>query len=168
MDKEYIKLDNDGTYVLMAPDQLLFLYEATEEEAKKELEKIKQTENSKIDSVNSCANIAFITTFDCNLNCVYCYAKGGDTKEYISLDNAVKALNYVKQKTSLNELNLYFVGGGEPLLDLNLVENIVAYSENLFRHVFIHVVTNGTFNRKTLDWIINKKVHTRISFDGVG
>lgn len=165
--KDFIKLDDEGTYAIMAPNKLLFLYEASEEDVARELDKLEIKSTAK-EAKSDCANIAFITTFDCNLNCVYCYAKGGDTKEYLPLEKAFVALDYLKTTTKCDKLNLYFVGGGEPLLNFNLVQDIVLYAEKLFGCVYLHVVSNGTFNEKTLNWLVEKDVNVRISYDCVG
>jgi len=65
-------------------------------------------------------------------------------------------------------LRLFLVGGGEPLLHMELVESLVSFAKDYSLHnVGISVVTNGTFGEGTRRWLTNNNVSVRVSFDGV-
>lgn len=115
-------------------------------------------------------SIAFMPTFDCNLRCVYCYAKGGEDKAKLSFITAKHAIDWVVNKTSdphTLSLTIYFVGGGEPFMNFQIMDEICRYARQHFADVEIVVVSNGIHGRKQWRWLIENKASTRISFDGV-
>jgi len=125
-------------------------------------------DNSYIETGNpSVSTIGLIPTFDCNLRCIYCYARGGDSKEILSFTVATDAIRYIHETEGNDSLKIDLVGGGEPLLYIDLVGNIVHYAQTLFKNVEVHVVSNTTFGKKTLDWITANNVLVRVSYDGV-
>jgi len=73
----------------------------------------------------------------------------------------------VGYECNFNHLDLYLVGGGEPLMKFDNIKEIVSFAEARFQSVCLHIVTNGTFDDKVLDWLTTKKCSIRISFDGV-
>lgn len=65
------------------------------------------------------------TTQSCNLDCVYCYAEGGDyggVPLRLSSETAIKALGDVTRKH--NQINFVQFIGGEPLLNLPVMYEI--------------------------------------------
>ncbi len=58
-------------------------------------------------------------THDCNLRCIYCYARGGEKKEYMSYSTARKAIEAYYH----DGLKVQFTGG-EPLLNYRLGSRI--------------------------------------------
>jgi uncharacterized protein len=171
MNTEYavITLPGKGNYAVTLPGQITFLLDATPEELKTELAQIL---NEYIPEENSIfearVSLAIIPTFDCNLRCIYCYAKGGESQEIVKLEYVKKTLEY-KQSLFPNTkwLDLYLVGGGEPLLYFNFVKDIHQLSQDYFKNVQVHVVTNGTFNNDVANWLIEVDADVRISYDGV-
>jgi uncharacterized protein len=170
MELTVIKLPKENNYAIVVPGQITYALNATRIELEQVKEDVlKKYEKLIIKKDKSKCSMAIIPTFDCNLKCIYCYAKGGDSKEVISLNKVKKAINYVRNMNKLAEcFDLYLVGGGEPLLYFDLILKIVNYAESKFNNVKIHVVTNGTFSEKILNWLIEKDVNVRISFDGFG
>lgn len=113
-------------------------------------------------------SLAIIPTYDCNLKCLYCYANGGRENKVIDFDIVKKSIDYKRNANKdATILDLYFVGGGEPLLHFDLVKKIVAYAEKNFDEVIVNVVTNGTSDKAVMDWLIEKKANIRVSFDSV-
>ena len=80
-------------------------------------------------------------TNNCNLRCRYCYACGGDNRESMSWDIARKAIDYAAASGS--PFKVQFTGG-EPLLNLPLIREIVAYTRKKKITVRYQVQTNGT------------------------
>lgn len=166
-----IKLKNKKDYAIVAPGQITYALNASKEELDKTKKEVyEETKNFKIaKSPVSRASIAIIPTFDCNLRCVYCYANGGKTNEIISMDIVEKALKYVKENNKKAKIiDLFLVGGGEPLLHFDLVKKIVTMANSFFEKVEIHVVTNGTFDERVLNWLIEVRANIRVSYDVLG
>jgi len=169
---DVLKLDKRNC-VLILPNKIIFLSDASEDERKELIanekeELIIKIENEKRENDEKpCANITFLPTSDCNLRCIYCYAKGGEEKKYITEKLAKDSIDAIASKTKAKEINLHFAGGGEPFLNYDLMNFAVNYSRELFDAVNVGLVTNGTFNSEQLQWIVNNKVDLRISFDGL-
>jgi len=169
---DLLKLDKES-WVVILPNKIIFLSDATEDEIKElvakekeELVKEIEKEKSEVDE-KPVANITFLPTFDCNLRCIYCYSKGGDEKVYLTKKLAKASIEAVASKMKASEINLHFAGGGEPFLNFDLMDFAVNYSKELFDTVNIGLVTNGTFNTEQHQWVTNNNVDLRISFDGL-
>jgi len=115
-------------------------------------------------------SIAFMPTFDCNLCCIYCYARGGEDKTTLPLATAKHAIDWTTRKTKnphALSLTIYFVGGGEPFMNFRVMDDICRYAREHFADIEIVVVSNGVHGQKQRQWLIDNEVSTRISFDGV-
>lgn len=115
-------------------------------------------------------SIAFMPTFDCNLRCIYCYARGGEDKTTLPLTTAKHAIDWIACKTKnphTVSLTIYFVGGGEPFMNFRVMDDICHYARERFADIEIVVVSNGIYGQKQRQWLIDNRVSTRISFDGV-
>lgn len=115
-------------------------------------------------------SISFMPTLDCNLRCIYCYAKGGDNKIYMDLALARLAIdNLVKLRPGHHTevLSIYFVGGGEPFLNFGYMKGVCEYAKKKFNNIEIIIVSNGAFNNEGFEWLIENNVAIRISYDGV-
>lgn len=71
--------------------------------------------------------VLWVTT-DCNLRCGYCYARGGNSPEYMSWKVAKRAIDLAARSGEAFKIQF---SGGEPLLHLELIEAIVNYCTNL-------------------------------------
>ena len=171
MDTEYavINLPGKGNYAVTLPGQISFILDANKEEFQTTFEEILRDYVPEETTVyESRASIAVIPTYDCNLRCGYCYARGGEYKEKIQLNQFQKILEYKKQEFSNTRwLDLYLVGGGEPLLYFSLVKELHEMAKHFFNEIQVHVVTNGTFDEEVREWLVKEKADVRISYDGV-
>ncbi|MBQ3323471.1 MAG: radical SAM peptide maturase, CXXX-repeat target family [Muribaculaceae bacterium] len=73
--------------------------------------------------------ITFIVTKTCQLACRYCYLVGKNNNERMSLDMARKSIDYIlrcKEFNKINKITFDFIGG-EPLLEINLINDICDY-----------------------------------------
>ncbi|MBP3471441.1 MAG: radical SAM peptide maturase, CXXX-repeat target family [Paraprevotella sp.] len=73
--------------------------------------------------------ITFIVTKDCQLACKYCYLVGKNSKERMSWEVAKLAIDYIlSHETDFDEENVTwdFIGG-EPFLEINLIDKICDY-----------------------------------------
>lgn len=176
LDISVLSLPGDDNYAILSPYLLTFALNAN----KDQLDNIKSEViiesneiigeiNNKNKDENNIIYLGIIPTFDCNLQCIYCYSKGGDTKEVIDFNVVQTVINYLEEKYQKSHcLELQLVGGGEPLFYFDTVVQIVNFAKSKFNEVNINVVTNGTFNQTVLDWLIKEKVSIRVSFDSVG
>lgn len=130
-------------------------------------------------------NITFVVTEACNLNCSYCYEKH-KTNRRMTKEIAKQAVNMIFNKKLINgyynfddkkAVILEFIGG-EPLLEIDLIDYIVDYfkikafevgSDWAFNYK-ISITTNGTlYETKKVQDFLNKnkdKVSCSITIDG--
>lgn len=80
-------------------------------------------------------NVTFIVTHDCSMRCTYCY-ETGKSKEHMRIETAKRAVDFLFEEDARNSkwinsndahsIILDFIGG-EPLLEINLIDEIVSY-----------------------------------------
>ncbi|MGC5327117.1 radical SAM peptide maturase, CXXX-repeat target family [Brevibacillus sp. SYSU BS000544] len=129
-------------------------------------------------------NITFIVTEQCNLACTYCYETHKTTKR-MSKEVAKQAVDFIFDKEKINGywgdesqgVILDFIGG-EPLLEIDLMDYIVEYfkfkafqlKHPWFTNYMISVSTNGTlFLSNKVQRFMERnpgKVSMSISIDG--
>jgi uncharacterized protein len=128
-------------------------------------------------SANRITALAVGTALDCNLGCKYCYnahhydlGQSSPTKR-MSFDTFRQTLQVLYEGGQLaNHLEIYFVGG-EPLLNLPLIEQASAFTaEFLGQHEITYtlgVTTNATrLTPAFVDFAVNKRLGIAISIDG--
>ncbi|MDL2310872.1 thioether cross-link-forming SCIFF peptide maturase [Peptostreptococcaceae bacterium OttesenSCG-928-C18] len=111
---------------------------------------------------------------DCNLKCKYCFASQGDFgghKAYMSLEVGKKALDYlVSNSGNRKALEVDFFGG-EPLMDFELVKNLVEYGNKIAaendKYFRFTITTNGLLLDDEKIAYINENMHNVVlSLDG--
>ena len=139
--------------------------------------------NDKIvqNSFNNAHHIVFEVTDQCNLKCVYCaYGDcytGYDKRNHKNLDfNKAKILlDYfvpLWKKKNEQEMESHVTisfYGGEPLLNIKIIKQIVAYCESFgFKKDFFtySMTTNGLLINKYRDYLIEKDFRLTVSLDG--
>lgn len=110
----------------------------------------------------------------CNLNCRYCYAGGGNYNSFeglMSVDVAKKIVDTFYDRYKKIKLIQFF--GGEPLLNIPVIEFVCDYIEKKFKNNEIElmpqfsVVTNGTVcNEKIVELINRYNIAVTVSIDG--
>ena len=115
---------------------------------------------------------SFLVTEDCNLQCKYCFES--HNKNYMSIDTAKAGLeflcnNAVENKTGFNAM----IFGGEPLLNVDVVEAILDYGTELSKKHRVpfsaSMVTNCTiFNTRIKNIFTKYKdiISVQLSIDG--
>lgn len=99
----------------------------------------------------------------CNLACKYCYADGYN-KNIMSFEIAKKAIDLVK---SHNKEFIIQFSGGEPLLNIELIQQIINYVEQNDIKAKLQIQTNGTlFSDENIDILSKGKVAIGVSIDG--
>lgn len=74
-------------------------------------------------------NITLSITEQCNLACKYCYMVGKNSENKMSFDIAKRTIDYVLSNESLmdNENVIWEFIGGEPFLEIDLIDKICDY-----------------------------------------
>lgn len=126
------------------------------------------------------AEISFPTIHSCNLRCRYCFASSGynysqnEENEIIFSEKLMKkSLDFFVSKFAPNAkyYRVDFVGGGEPLLNFDIIEATYLYAKELEtkigKPIKIWVCTNGTvFDKSILDKISSMNLSIGVSIDG--
>ncbi len=111
---------------------------------------------------------------DCNMRCEYCFASTGEYKhgrELMPFETGKAAIDYL-MKNSLHIKNLevdFF--GGEPLMNLDVVKQIVAYTrekeKEYGKNVRFTMTTNGVLlDDETIDFLNAEMSNVVLSIDG--
>ncbi|MCL6448952.1 MAG: radical SAM protein [Armatimonadetes bacterium] len=85
--------------------------------------------------------LILLVTADCNLRCVYCYARGGEGKEHMPWEVARRAVDYAAARSRSFKIQF---SGGEPLFNLPLVKMVVNYVRERRLPVAFQLQTNAT------------------------
>lgn len=123
----------------------------------------------------SIRRIEILVANDCNMNCKYCYAHGGNygvEKELMTVDNVRRYLdNLIIGKFSNVGFVLFF--GGEPTLCPDVIEEVCLFfyknyeSHNIEALPIFQMVSNGTLIDEKMAGIIKKySIRVTISIDG--
>ncbi|NRA43943.1 MAG: SPASM domain-containing protein [Oligoflexales bacterium] len=111
--------------------------------------------------------IALNVVESCNLRCTYCFAGEGDygKPSVMSIDIAKQVIQFFTQKR--NQLHIVFFGG-EPLLNFNLIEQIVHWCEKQSTKSFSYAITtNGVLLKQAiLEFFKKYQFEVKISYDG--
>lgn len=126
--------------------------------------------------------ITFEVTERCNLRCKYCgYGELYGNKNHshnrdLQIDDAIRVLEYIRSLwlegyDSNGKSNIYIsFYGGEPLLNMDFVKNIISYIEremNMFEKKFIYsMTTNALLLKKHISYLVEKNFQLLISLDG--
>ena len=117
-----------------------------------------------------CLNVAQ----DCDLNCRYCFAKGGSYGKgpsRMSSEIAFKAVDFIiKNSGGLREITLCFFGG-EPLLNYPVIRETVEYarmrSKEAGKQLRLNITTNGTrLTRDIREYLSKNNFSVIFSIDG--
>jgi uncharacterized protein len=125
--------------------------------------------------------LTFEVTDACNLRCKYCgygeFYEDYDKRENkkLSVEDAVRLLDYLvdfwnSEQNVSSDRNVYIsFYGGEPLLNMEFIKEIVAYVEQIkchSRHFTFSMTTNALLLHKYMDYLVEKKFNLLISLDG--
>ncbi|MDR1773924.1 MAG: radical SAM protein [Clostridioides sp.] len=112
-------------------------------------------------------------TQNCNLRCEYCiysgtYKNRTHTNKRMSVELAIKAIDYLMEHSKQkNELGISFYGG-EPLLEFELIKKVVEYSQKVGegKDIYYNLTTNATlFNEDIIKFFVQNKITVMISLD---
>lgn len=109
--------------------------------------------------------IGFINTTDCLLRCVYCFNNGGEARNYLHPDIAINVLDEFTADGDFDQLVVKFFGG-EPTLNMELMQRVVGFLEDRNIPASYHIVTAGYVTKQNLEWMVGKGFVFTISLDG--
>lgn len=111
---------------------------------------------------------------ECNLNCCYCYAKGGNyghEKSSMEEHVAIKTVDYFYN--IYDEVNNIQFFGGEPLLNPEIIQTVCThilskYNKNeILKMPDFSIVTNGTIiSPEILEMLHTNNIRVTVSIDG--
>ena len=111
---------------------------------------------------------------DCNLNCEYCFAGGGNyntEKDYMSEETGRRAVDFLIQNSGKRKnLEIDFFGG-EPLLNMKTVKEVVRYAreiEEKYDKKFAFTMTTNCLllNDENIAWLNENMEKVVLSIDG--
>ena len=106
--------------------------------------------------------VLWVTT-DCNLRCRYCYASGGDKAEYMDWQVVKQALDIMFSYSDGFKIQF---AGGEPLLNMDLIEQVVHYTKGL--GIRYQLQTNATLiDDKVAGNLKRLGIDVGVSLDGL-
>ena len=78
---------------------------------------------------SGCNDITFSVTEECNLRCKYCYLAHKNSDKKMSFQTAKKAVDYIlrERKTYNEDSVVWNFIGGEPLLEIDLIDKVSDY-----------------------------------------
>lgn len=114
-------------------------------------------------------------TRDCNLNCKYCFYSGKydgirtHEKEYMNSYLSKKIIDFFFQRTQPNQVQNVGFYGGEPLLNFELIYDVVKYIDKTYtgKKICYSITTNGLLLSPEVWRFLNDySFFTTISIDG--
>lgn len=118
--------------------------------------------------------MCLLVTMDCNLRCEYCFASQGDYamgRKVMSFETGKKALDFLLENSGDREnLEVDFFGG-EPLMNWDVVKQLVEYGRSreaeYHKHFRFTVTTNGLLlDEEKMDFINKEMSNVVLSIDG--
>lgn len=124
--------------------------------------------------------VTFEVTDACNLKCKYCgygeLYEGHDAREdkYLPVEKAKMVIDYLVELWKQSSTDKFYHSvafsfyGGEPLLNFNLIKEIISYAEQQVTNRAIHysMTTNAMLLNRYMDFLVEKKFRLLISLDG--
>jgi len=107
-----------------------------------------------------------IITNKCNLFCKYCYSNDENIKT-IKKSDLIKSLDIIIN--SPGKIKVINILGGEPLIEMNLIKDIVKYSKTICSDKEVHFTlsSNGTLlDKEKCAFIKKNNIYLGISLDG--
>lgn len=109
----------------------------------------------------------------CNFNCSYCYSAAGRNGSVLSIDKLKTAIDYFfdsKPSDFKKGLTISFMGGGEPFLSWQTLEDGIIHAEEKALEkslkTNIRIITNGSIlDESKIEFIKRHEVEISVSFE---
>lgn len=148
--------------------------EVEELKAKGAIDPVMPPEPELIDEAPQVKALCLHVAHDCNLRCKYCFAGTGDFghgRTIMDTDTGKAAIDFLLRSSGARKhLEVDFFGG-EPLLNFDLVKEVVAYGEEqgpkAGKVIRFTLTTNGTLlGDAETEFLNEKKMNVVLSLDG--
>lgn len=123
-------------------------------------------------SVDSFCTLHLLLNEKCNFHCKYCYSAQGRSSAELDMDKIRTTLDYFlsAERSAVKDRTVMFMGGGEPVLSWNLLEDAALYAEKVAAQqgitVHFSLTTNGSImTEKMLDFLKEHNFTVQISFE---
>jgi len=111
----------------------------------------------------------------CNLGCSYCFANDPEyvgKNKLMKRETAIKSVDYLIENSGDREVLTVIFFGGEPLLNLPVIKETVAYcrerEKDTHKRFQFTMTTNGTLlTREVFETLRELKINTMVSMDGL-
>ena len=127
--------------------------------------------NSEI-STDSFCTLHLLLNEKCNFHCKYCYSAEGRSSAELNMKQIKTTLDYFlsSEREAVRDRTIMFMGGGEPVLSWNLLEEATLYAENFAKEqgILVHfsLTTNGSImTNKMLNFLKEHNFTVQISFE---
>lgn len=118
---------------------------------------------------NSTLNLTVLPTYKCNFNCSYCF-EGKKYNSIMSEKVINQLIQFIKAKTNIKDLSFLWFGG-EPLLALDIIRNILKKIESEINLPIIShgIITNGYFiNEQICSFLKDYEIsYIQVTLDGI-
>ena len=123
-------------------------------------------------SVESFCTLHLLLNEKCNFHCKYCYSAEGRSSAELDMEKIRTTLDYFlsSDREAVKDRTVMFMGGGEPVLSWNLLEEATLYAEKVAQeqNIAVHfsLTTNGSImTDKMLDFLKEHNFTVQISFE---
>lgn len=93
-------------------------------------------------TLSSPQEVRIILSNKCNFKCFFCHMEGADTHKVMALEK--EKLQEIIYQCRINNCQSITLTGGEPLSDLNKLEFIIEFCNNLNYYPELKIITNGS------------------------
>lgn len=172
----YAPLKN--VFFLVKPDEIdRFEKELENGELSDELKKIVDDNNHQDSCLQEISEDTFCTLHlllneKCNFNCGYCYSAAGRSKQELGIDTIRLALKHFlsAERNAVKERTVMFMGGGEPTLSWQLLEQSTIIAEQTAKEegirLHLSLTTNGSvLNQEKINFLKEHDFTVQVSFE---
>lgn len=134
-----------------------------------------ETDNIEYQLKNNMTQLILQVTQNCNLRCSYCpyscskTVQRSHSNKAMTFDVAKKSIDLLAQNShGVKEPTISFYGG-EPLLNLKLIEQCVTYAKEVFwgKNIQFSMTSNGTlWTEQVIDFFVENDFQITLSLDG--
>ena len=133
-------------------------------------EQISNEKVKKYFDVSKLTGIMLMVSQICNMDCDYCYFKSRSCQmeNVMSWHIAKKAVDELLNKSKASNITISFFGG-EPLINFNLIKNVVIYVKKVSgdKNIHLSMTTNATLiTQEIADFLNENKFNINVSLDG--
>lgn len=116
------------------------------------------------EDVGNLDEVLLMVAVDCNMRCGYCYGDGGSYGRERTLMDTKTAFKAIECAVSLGDIRIITFFGGEPLLNFNVIKEVVQKVEP---DITCGIITNGTIMTEEMAAFIKEHhLPLTVSIDG--